>query len=267
MTTPTYADRLSPRGTPRRRMLAGAVCALGLPAAACAERSDVRAAGGFVVGSTATGVPFSFIDMRTNALTGAMVDIVRAVAAQARFPVDLQVTAFAALIPSLTARKIDIISAAMLRTPAREAVVAFSDPVYAYGGALALRADDRAAYPRLSLLRGRRIGAQVGTRFVEQLAAAGVEGVKTYDNLADCLRDLRLGRLDAVFGDAPIIRYYLRVTGTDRIRLDAAYRPSDLEEVCLVLRKGDRPLLARVNRAIAEIRSTTIAGIVAKWGL
>jgi len=212
-------------------------------------------------------VPFSFIDMRSHELTGAMVDIVRAVGVEAGFAVEMQVTAFAALIPSLTARKIDIISAAMLRTPAREAVVAFSAPVYAYGGAVAVRADHAASYATLAQLRGRRVGAQVGTRFVEQLAAAGVEDVKTYDNLADCLRDLRLGRLEAVFGDAPIIRYYLRVTGTDRIRLDESYRPTELEEVCLVLRKDDPALLSRVNAAIAQIRSTTIAGIVRKWGL
>lgn len=256
-----------PAGLPRRLVLGGFASALSLGAAACAKTSDVRAAGGFIVGSTATGVPFSFIDMKSHELTGAMVDIARAVAAEAGFAVQMQVTAFAALIPSLTARKIDIISAAMLRTPAREAVVAFSAPVYAYGGAVAVRAADTAANPSLSHLRGRRVGAQVGTRFVDQLAAAGVDGVKTYDNLADCLRDLRLGRLDAVFGDAPIIRYYLRVTGTDQIRLDESYSPADLEEVCLVVRKDDPALLTRVNAAIARIRSTQIAGIVRQWGL
>lgn len=259
--------RATPPDAPRRRVLGGLASALGLGAAACAKTSDVRAAGRFIVGSTATGVPFSFIDMRSHELTGAMVDIARAVAAEAGFAVQMQVTAFAALIPSLTARKIDIISAAMLRTPAREAVVAFSAPVYAYGGAVAVRADDPASHSSLSQLGGRRVGAQVGTRFVDQLAAAGVEGVKTYDNLADCLRDLRLGRLDAVFGDAPIIRYYLRVTGTDRIRIDESYRPAELEEVCLVLRKDDPDLLARVNAAIARIRATRIAEIVGQWGL
>ena len=265
--TPLPPDRDPSHRLPRRLVLGGVASALGLGAAGCARPRDVRAQGGFIVGSTATGVPFSFIDMRTYDLTGAMVDIARAVGAEAGFAVQMQVTAFAALIPSLTAKKIDIISAAMLRTPAREAVAAFSAPVYAYGGAVALRADDAASHPSLERLRGRRVGAQVGTRFVDQLDAAGVDGVKTYDNLADCLRDLRLGRLDAVFGDAPIIRYYLRVTGADRIRLDESYRPAELEEVCLVLRKDDPELLARVNAAISRIRTTTIAGIVAKWGL
>lgn len=234
--------------------------------AGCAPRDDVRDRGGYVVGSTATGVPFSFLDVKTNSLTGAMIDIVQAVTRRAGFPVSLAVTPFSALIPSITARKIDMIAAAMLRTPAREQVVAFSDPVYAYGGAVAARAADDRSYAALADLQGLRVGAQVGTRFVEQLDKAGVSGVKTYDNLADVLRDLRLGRLDVAYGDEPIIRYYLRVTRTTAIKLAPGYRARELEEVCLVLRKAD-PRLPAVNAAIGAIRQTEIAAILRTWGL
>jgi len=243
----------------------------GLGAAAlaggCARTADRRTGGGVVVGSTATGVPFSFYDVRTNELTGAMVDIAKAVANQAGLPVEVQVTAFSALIPSLRVGKIDIIAAAMLRTPAREAVVAFSDPVYAYGGGVVVRADDTRRYPDLRALRGRRVGAQVGGRFVDQLVEAGVSDVRTYDSLADILRDLRLGRLDAAFGDEPIIRYYLRVTRTKALRLADEYVQDALEDVCLILRKDDVALARRVNAAIAQIKSTKIAEIVRKWEL
>ncbi len=252
-------------GGSRRAVMAG----LGAAAlmGGCARTAGHRAAGGMVVGSTATGVPFSFYDVRTNELTGAMVDIARAVAVQAGFPVEVQVTAFSALIPSLRAGKIDLIAAAMLRTPAREAVVAFSDPVYAYGGAIVVRSADSGRYPDLRSLRGRKVGAQVGARFVDQLVEAGVSDVRTYDNLADILRDLRLGRLDAAYGDEPIIRYYLRVTRTDALRLAAEYVPAEREEVCLILRKDDTALAGRVNAAIAQIKSTQIADIVRKWEL
>lgn len=249
-------------GLHRRGLVAG----LTAMAAGCAPRDDVRARGGYIVGSTATGVPFSFLDVKINGLTGAMIDIARAVAQRAGFPVSFAVTPFSALIPSLTARKIDMVAAAMLRTPERARVVAFSDPVYAYGGAIVTPASDTRSYAALADLRGRRVGAQVGTRFVDQLAAAGVSGVKTYDNLSDVLRDLRLGRLDVAYGDEPIIRYYLRVTRSKTLKLAAGYRAGELEEVCLVLRKGD-PRLGAVNAAIDAIRGTEIAHILATWGL
>ena len=82
-------------------------------------------ADGVVVGSTATGAPFSFLDVKTNRLTGAMIDIAHAVAAKAVLEVRIETTTFAALVPSLTARKIDIVAAGILRTPEREKVVAF----------------------------------------------------------------------------------------------------------------------------------------------
>ncbi len=53
------------------------------------------------------------------------------------------ITPFSALILSLAAGKIDMIAAAMLRTPERERVVAFSDPIYHYAGALIVRGDDK----------------------------------------------------------------------------------------------------------------------------
>lgn len=253
-------------GWSRRSALAGLGAGL-LVTGGCAERTDVRAAGGFIVGSSATGVPFSFLDVETNALTGAMIDIVEATAAEAGAPVALQVVPFSALIPSLTARKIDVIAAAMLRTPERERIVAFSDPVYAYGGGLVVAAGNPRDYGRLEDLRGLRVGAQVGSRFVDQLKAADVSGVKTYDNLSDILRDVRLKRLDAAYGDEPILRYYLRVTRSKALRLVESYRPTALEDVCLILRKDDRALLDRINTAIAAIRGSTLPPILAKWGL
>src|SRR5215470_17585965 len=86
----------------------------------------------YKVGSTPTGVPFTFLDVKTNTIQGAMVDLITAIGDDAGFKVDVQATSFSALIPSLTSSKIDIISAAMLITGARREVIDFSDPVFPY---------------------------------------------------------------------------------------------------------------------------------------
>ena len=220
-----------------------------------------------VVGSTATGVPFSFIDVKTNTLTGAMVDIVRAVATDARFNIDLRVTAFGALIPSLTTKKIDMISAAMLRTPARAKVVDFSDPVYAYGAGVVVPARSGKQYRAIQDLRGTAVGAEVGTRFVEQLKDAGVGEIKTYDNLMEMLGDLSVGRIGAAYGDAPIFAYQLAQAKVKSARLAAEFRPPSVEDVCLVVRKGDTELLERINASIRRLKSAAIPSILNRWGL
>ncbi|MEI9851427.1 MAG: transporter substrate-binding domain-containing protein [Sphingomonas sp.] len=108
----------------------------------------MRDPGAVVIGSSPTGVPFSFVDPWTNALAGSMVDTAKAIAGVLGLAPDLRITSFSALIPSLLAGKIDMVAAAILRTPEREKIVDFSKPVYAYSGALVVRGDDRARYSR-----------------------------------------------------------------------------------------------------------------------
>ena len=90
------------------------------------------------------GVPFTFLDVKSNSIQGMMVDAITAAGKSAGFRVDVQQTVFSALIPSLTTQKIDIISAAMLKTPVRQQVVDFSDTVYTFGEGLIVKADDPA---------------------------------------------------------------------------------------------------------------------------
>jgi uncharacterized iron-regulated membrane protein len=242
--------------------------ATGLLTLGAASRKTARpAARTYVVGSTATGVPFSFVDIKSNTLTGAMVDIVKAVAMDAGFPIELRSMSFAALIPSLTSKKIDIISAAMLKTPAREKIVDFSQPVYSYGAGLVVAAHDAKDYQRIEDLKGMTVGAQVGTRFVDQLQTAGAKEVKTYDTLMDMLRDLSVGRVGAAYGDAPILAYEVAQGKTHNARFVKPFKPPSVEQVCLVVRKGESELLGPINAAIGRLQTITIRAILERWSL
>src|SRR5579864_8838467 len=172
------------------------------------------------VGATSTGVPFTFLDIKTNKLQGMMVDTVTAVGKNAGFSVNLQQTPFAALIPSLTSSKIDIIAAAMLKTAARAQIVDFSDPVYSYGEGLFVNAEDKRAYKTLDDLKGEIVGAQVGTVFIDALnKKGGFKEVRVYDSVADMMRDVALGRIKAGFGDRPIVAYQLAQGANPQVRL------------------------------------------------
>ena len=244
----------------RRSLLLAGLAALAGPARAAGKKT-------YAVGSTATGVPFSFMDVKSNTLTGAMVDIVKAIAADADFQIDLRVTAFAALIPSLTSGKIDIISAAMLKTPAREKVVGFSEPVYSYGAGLVVPSRDQRDYRRIEDLKGMTAGVQVGTRFFDQMQTAGAKEVKTYDTLMDMLRDLSLGRINAAYGDAPILAYEVAQAKTPNARYVKSFKGPSVEECCLVVRKSDTELLGRINASVNRIKNTRIKAVIDRWGL
>jgi polar amino acid transport system substrate-binding protein len=221
----------------------------------------------YTVGATATGVPFTFLDVKTNSIEGLMVDAITATGKAAGFDVKIQQTTFSALIPSLTTKKIDIVSAAMLKTAAREQVVDFSDTVYSYGEGLVVRADDKGRYTSMDDLKGEVVGAQVGTVFVDALNKKGIfKEVRTYDSVSDILRDVALGRIKAGFGDHPIIAYQLQTNPNPQLRLVAEYQPSVTGQVCFVVRKGDTEMLEKLNAGIRKIKTDgTLSQIVHKW--
>lgn len=224
---------------------------------------------GFNVGATATGIPFTFLDVKSNSIQGMMVDTVQAVAKAGGFTANVQQTVFSALIPSLTASKIDIISAAMLKTAARQQVVDFTDPVYSYGEGLVVKADDAKAYTSLDDLKGEVVGAQVGTVFIDLLQKKGIfKEVRSYDSVADLMRDLSLGRIKAGLADQPIVAYQIKQATFQGVKLSPGYKPAQMGDVCLVVRKGDAEMLARLNKAIAAIKADgTLARIIQKWGV
>jgi polar amino acid transport system substrate-binding protein len=221
----------------------------------------------YMVGATATGVPFTFLEVKSNSIQGVLVDAITATGKAAGFDVDIQQTTFSSLIPSLTTKKIDIISAAMLKTPARQQVVDFSDTVYSYGEGLIVRADDRSKYPSMDSLKGEVVGAQVGTAFVDALNKKGIfKEVRTYDSVADIMRDVALGRIKAGFGDHPIIAYQLQHNPNPQLRLVAEYQPEVTGQLCFVVRKGDTTTLDQLNAGIKKIKTDgTLMQIIKKW--
>ena len=107
-----------------KRLVQAALAAVVVTAAMPASAQQV-----LKVGSTPTGVPFTFLDTKTNSIQGIMVDLITEIGKDAGFQVQIEPMQFSTLIASLTSNKIDIISAAMFVTPARKEVIDFSDTV------------------------------------------------------------------------------------------------------------------------------------------
>jgi polar amino acid transport system substrate-binding protein len=221
------------------------------------------------VGSTPTGIPFTFLDTKTNSIQGVMVDLITEVGKDAGFQVQIEPMQFSTLIASLTASKIDIISAAMFATVARKEVIDFSDPVYTYGEGLLVPKTDKKDYATPDELKGEVVGAQVGTAFVDALKKTGLFAeVKAYDTIPDILRDVNTGRLKAGFADYPILAYNLKQGGFPEVRLVDSYKPTIVGTVAIGIRKGDRDLLTKINTSLAKLKANgTVDKILDKWGL
>jgi polar amino acid transport system substrate-binding protein len=221
------------------------------------------------VGSTPTGIPFTFLDTKTNTIQGVMVDLVTAVGKDAGFAVTIEPMQFSTLIASLTSGKIDLISAAMYITPARKEVIDFSEAVYSYGEGLVVTKADTKDYASFADLKGETVGAQVGTVYVEPLKKTGLfADVKIYDTIPDILRDVNTGRLKAGFADYPILAYNLQQGLFPEVRLVKSYKATILGSIGIGVRKSDGDLLKKVDAALAKLKADgSLKQILAKWGL
>jgi polar amino acid transport system substrate-binding protein len=247
-----------------KRLIQAATAAFVLTAAAPGSAQPV-----LKVGSTPTGIPFTFLDTKTNSIQGVMVDLITAIGKDAGFEVQVEPMQFSTLIASLTANKIDIISAAMFATAARKEVIDFSDPVYTYGEGLLVPKTDTKNYAVPEDLKGEVVGAQVGTAFVDALKKTGLfSEVKAYDTIPDILRDVNSGRLKAGFADYPILAYNLKQGGFPEVRLVESYKPTIVGTVAIGVRKGDADLLMKINTSLARLKTNGgVDKILDKWGL
>ena len=223
----------------------------------------------YKVGATPTGVPFTFLDTKTNSTQGVMVDLIQAIAKDQGFTVDVQGMPFNTLIPSLQTNKIDIISAALGMTPVRAEVVDFTDPVYSYGEGMVVNEKDSTEYKSYEDLKGAVIGVQVGTVYVEPMKAAGYfSEVRAYDSMADVIRDVGLGRIKAGFGDYPIVAYQISQGVHKDVRLVKGVKPIVNVNIGMAVRKGDEAMKQKLNASLAKFKADgTLDKILVKWGL
>jgi polar amino acid transport system substrate-binding protein len=221
------------------------------------------------VGATAGGIPFTFLDVKSNTIQGMMIDVVSAVGQKAGFDVQVQPMAFSSLVSALTSNKVDLLSAALLITPAHQQVMAFSDPIYAYGEALVVPKTDTKPYVSFNDLKGMTVGGQIGTIYVDALKKSGVfKEVKAYDSTSDLMRDLNSGRIQAAIADGPVIAYYLKQGLYPATHIVASYKPTMVGSLGIGMRKDDEAMQARVNKALKElVADGTMNRILAKWGL
>ncbi|ERL99940.1 ABC transporter substrate-binding protein [Brucella intermedia 229E] len=222
------------------------------------------------VGSSPTGLPFTFVNTETKAMDGVLIDVVKAIEPDIGIKAEFEAVQFSALVPSLTANKIDMIASAMFITEERAKIVDFSDPVYGYGEGVFVPVSDDTAYKTYADLKGKTVGVQVGTTFVDLFRKSGLfSDVKVYKGIPDIIADVNAGRIDAGFGgDGPMAAYYLSQGRYPKVKMVESYEASaGGGEFGLALRKGDERM-PKINAAIARIKSDgTLQKILAKYGL
>jgi polar amino acid transport system substrate-binding protein len=200
---------------------------------------------------------------------GSDIDIGTAVAKQLGMKASFTNTGFDGIIAALLAKKCDAIISGMNDTPARAKQVAFVDYL-SVGQSLMVKSGNPDHVTNLASLAGKTVSVEVGTTnkdFLDaeskKLQKQGKSAIKVQAFPQDtaAAAALKAGRVDAYFGDSPVVAYYIQKDKSFAF----AGAPINPIPVGIALRHGD-PNQAKIAKAVKTLYANgTMKRILAKW--
>jgi polar amino acid transport system substrate-binding protein len=203
--------------------------------------------------------------------TGSDIDIGNAVAKQLGSTATFKNTGFDGIISALTAKKCNAIISGMNDTAERRKQVDFVDYLKV-GQSFMVQKGNPHHITSLASAAGHTVSVEAGTTDRDFLAAQSAilvkKGkpaitIKTFPKDTDAASALKAGRVDAYFGDSPVVVYYISKDPS----LAVGGSPISPIPIGIALPKGSA-LTPQVRNAIqALIIKGKIKQIVNKWGM
>jgi His/Glu/Gln/Arg/opine family amino acid ABC transporter permease subunit len=183
--------------------LVAAGIVLGVAAPATAEASGEK----YVIGTDTTFAPFEFTDS-DGELVGIDMDLLRAIAKDQGFEVEIRQLGFDAALQALQSNQVDAVMAGMSITDERKEVFDFSDPYFTSGIQLGvLEASD---IESLDDLDGKTVAVKTGTQgqtFAEDHKDEYGFRVTPYSDTTDMVDAVKAGQAVGYFEDFPVLAY------------------------------------------------------------
>ena len=218
-----------------------------------------------VVAHDATWPPMEFMDAKRN-IVGYSVDYIDAVAKEAGFTVEHKSVAWDGIFAGLAGNKYDVISSSVTITEERGKVMDFSTPYYEVRQALITPKATQVS--ALADMKGKKLGAQIGT--TGYMAIKKIDGAQslTFDEIGLAMAALSSGRLDGVVCDDPVATNYILENKEYAEKMKVALVvPADVPEYYgFAVRKGNKEMLERLNKGIAAVKAKGIEKeLIKKW--
>lgn len=206
-----------------------------------------------VVAQDATWPPMEFVNADKE-IVGFDTDFMRAVAKEAGFEVTFKSVAWDGIFAGLEGGRYDAVCSSVTITEDRKRAMDFSQPYFTVRQALIVPKESSAK--TLEELKGKALGAQIGT--TGYFAVKKVEGViaKSYDEIGMAMEDLYNGRLDGVVCDDPVAVQYalLKPEYAEKLKIAAMLETGD-EQYGVAVKKGNKEVLDLINRGIQAVQA------------
>jgi polar amino acid transport system substrate-binding protein len=235
--------------------------------------ASISSAGKLVFCSDITYPPEESYKPGTTTPEGSDIDIGNYIAQKMGVTAKFDNTGFDGIIAALLAKKCDAIISGMNDTPERKKQVFFVDYLKV-GQSFMVKSGNPEHITSIATLAGKAASVETGTTnkdYLDQqskmLKSQGKKGIKvvTFPKDTDAANALKTGKVDAYFGDAPVVAYYIE---KDPASFAIGGTPVNPISIGIAIRKADTELQAAVQKAIDMIYADgTIDTILKRWKL
>ncbi|TFB70078.1 transporter substrate-binding domain-containing protein [Cryobacterium sp. Hz9] len=206
----------------------------------------------YVIGTDTTFAPFEY--RKDGELTGIDMDLIRDIAANQGFTVEIKSLGFDAALQALQSNQVDGVIAGMSITDERKLVFDFSDPYFDSGVQMAV-ADTNTEITGYTDLAGETVVAKRGSEgetFANSIKEEYGFTVKALADSATMYDDVKAGNSAAVFDDYPVLAYGINQNNG----LKSVTEKEQGSSYGFAVNKGQNPeLLAAFNTGLAELKS------------
>jgi len=241
-----------------------AACGKKDEAPVAAEASAPAAVTKIVVGLDDHFPPMGFRDEK-NELVGFDIDMAKEAAKRLGMEVEFKPIDWSAKEAELNGKRIDVLWNGLTITEERKANIGFTAP-YLENRQIVIVAANSPVKTKADLA-GKVVGVQEGSSAVDAVkkdpAGNTLKELKQFGDNVTALMDLSAGRLDAIVVDEVVGRYYAAKKPADYVVLAENF---GTEEYGVGVRRDDTELLARLDKAMAEMKQDgSAAKISTQW--
>jgi len=203
-----------------------------------------------VVATDATWPPMEFVNEEKE-IVGFDIDLMKAAAEEAGFTVEFKNTQWDGIFAGLPAGKYDAVMSSVTITEERKETMDFSVPYINAGQVLIVRMETEGV-TTLEDMKGKTVGAQIGTTGSFEIEKVDGVELKTYDELGLAIEDLANGRIDGVVADTPIAANYALQNQNYKEALEIVGEPFTDELYGVAVKKGNTEVLETINEGLKK---------------
>ena len=208
------------------------------------------------VGVAAPWPPMEMVNKRGD-MEGFDIDLMKAIAKKGGFAVEFKNTEWYSIFVGLAMSNYDAVISAVTITEDRMKTMDFSDPYLSAGQVLIVTAESKDVTV-LADLKGKSVGAQIGSTGALEIEKVPGVTLKTYDEIGFAIEDLVGNTIAGVVADSLVAADYALHNEKTRSKLKIVGKPFTDEKYGIAVKKGNIELLRRINAGLDAVQAAGI---------